>query len=198
MEQLSELIEWGLRGGPDDLVVDADVKLVQAVKIKVRRSKGRVKAGDLIGVPAGDGLFHIGVFITRNSIGSAFGFFKGTQPLRGFAVDDLGDPLGHVYTGEELIKAGEWPILGRDEKLLASFSSNPESYHDKRHHQDNESIGEFGAAYTGSRDSLRQLGRSEAERVGLLDSTYDTTVFSDELWEILASGRFLSGPWPGE
>lgn len=59
--------------------------------------KLRCKPGDVVAVPAGSDAWFLGVVLTRNRFGTAFGFVRGRYPARplpgGERLEALGPPI---------------------------------------------------------------------------------------------------------
>ena len=150
-------------------------------------SARRLVPGDVIGVSGPlQGKYYLGVYITKNRFGNAFGFFRGLwSPELPNADVDL-SPCGHpIYTTLHGIWDGSWLLIGRREVLLKYFDNDPEIYHAKRHNLKNDAIGEFGAAERASNE-LRKIDADEAARVGLLDNSYDVALLPTEVASKLA------------
>ncbi len=175
LDELCELLTWGLRSISSDILHDIDIGDV--LQITATRRKHRVKrlaVGDVVAVPAGNGQWYLGVYLTTNRFGDAFGFFRGTWPLRPFQPEDTPEPLlPVVYSGNDAIKDGRWKVIGNDPQLLACFPAKPEIYHMKKYHLDDDLIGPFGSAENDD-DELRAIDEDEARAVGLLDDSYQT------------------------
>ena len=139
----------------------------------------RLEIGDLIAVPAKNGQWYIGVYLAKNRFGEAYGFFRGTWPLRPFRAEDSPEPLlPVVYSGNRAIKEGIWKIIGNAPQFLTYFPAKPEYYHNKKFHKDNDAIGPFGSAEDEDGE-LRTLDEHEARAVGLLDDSYQTTTLGE-------------------
>jgi hypothetical protein len=179
LEELCELLAWGFRSCSDDVLADVNPGRVERVKCKLLPANREfLSPGDVVAIPSGDGKCYLGVYITRNRFGCAFGFFRGAwpcRPIRGCGVAKL-DPLPPpIYTTMHSLWDGTWQLVGHVPELLARFSDEPELYHSKKDNPKNDAIGPFGAAEAPS-GGLRLIDADEAARVGLLDGSYRQTV----------------------
>ncbi|MGN6371236.1 MAG: hypothetical protein ACTHN5_23520 [Phycisphaerae bacterium] len=173
LDELFELLLWGLRESGSDLLSDVDPGRIKEISYRLRPARiQRVNPGDIVAVPAPNGKYYFGVFITKNRFGHAFGFYRGVWSLRDFKKTKNMRPCGHpIYTGLHALWDGTWQLVGHSPDCLKDFDLDPEIYHAKRHHKDNDAIGEFGAGERANND-LRQLDADEAARLGLLDGSY--------------------------
>jgi len=186
LENLCEILAWGFRGCSGDILEDVNPADVKQVICKTSgRKKVKLCPGDVVAVPAPYGDYYLGVFITSNRFGHAYGFFRDTWPLR--PVGKMADmaPIGRaIYSGDRAVLSGTWPILGNYPDLLKLFDDNPERYHIKAYNLDDDAIGPFGAAETAD-DQLRQVGEEEAAEVGLLDRSYRGVILEEYVAEYL-------------
>ena len=179
----------------------ADVSAADIAAIAVRGAKNkatRLTVGDIVAIPAIGGGFHLTVVLARNSFGTALGILRGVH-RRPAADPQLPlEPSGvHVYTDEQLVKQGEWQVVGRDAALLAGFAAEPEIYHAPRSGvsvRGSAFVGPNGAAETAG-GVLRQIDAEEAARVGLTDGTYRQVRLGEYLPNFLADT--LSGELRG-
>jgi hypothetical protein len=194
--ELCEVLAWGFQSCSEEVLDDVHPGRIESVTCKLRPGKiQRLSPGDLVAVPASDGKYYLGVFITKNRFGHAFGFFRGLWPRRPPKVDVVLVPCGlPIYTGLHSLWDGTWRLVGHRSDLLAHFDADPEIYHAKRHHPQDDRIGEFGAAERAS-DELRSIDASEAVRVGLLDGSYESGVLAKMIANVLkARGCGTCGP----
>jgi len=163
---------------------------VEGLKASLARTEaGRVKIriGDIVEIPSGSGGAYRAVVVARNNMGTAFGIFAGPgatmnrSPRRSI-------PLV-LYSGERALKEGRWRIIGRDEAALAAFPAVPEIYYQKDLDPGNPELGAFGGAKAPGGGAMRQISREEAQEVGLLDGTYNTTYLEDFLVQWLDQNR---------
>lgn len=146
---------------------------------KVKRRK-RAERGEVVAIPRRDGKYQLAIVVDRNRFGLALGILGVFAFPRLPTGLDTSSKYLTIYTDEESIKAGAWPILGRNEYLLSFFPSEPEIYHAPDPLWGDLDLGEYGAAETSS-GSLRHITRREAEDVGLLNGTYQQIYASEEL-----------------
>lgn len=166
----------------------ADVSAADIAAIVVQGAKNKPKRltmGNLVAIPAICGGFHLAVVLTRNRFGTALGIFRGVH-RRPADPQPVLEPSGvHVYTDEQLVKRGEWQVVGGDEALVAGFAAEPEIYHRPRN---SGVVGPNGAAETAG-GALRQIDAAEAARVGLTDGTYRQTRLGEHLPQFLADAE---------
>jgi hypothetical protein len=149
----------------------------------------RPRAGDVVSIPHLDGGHHLAVVLTSNRIGTALGLFMDRT-----ADHRVGQQLRTrarrfpVYTGDHLIRSGDWQIVDHDENLLALFPSDPPIYHPPHAYQNTGiDTGPYGAAETAG-GALTFITKEEAEAVGLTDGTYRQTHLSEYVQQCLADG----------
>lgn len=179
LDELCELLTWGLKGINTEILSDVNINSVESIIAKCRKKKRRVSVGDLVAVPADNGQWYLGVYIATNRFGCAYGFFKGTWPLR--PIDSNHEPLPLlpiVNSGTNAIIEGKWKIIGNSPSLLKLFPSELEIYHYKKDHPDNASIGPFGSAEKVD-GQLREIDENEGKTVGLHSGIYRPTVIED-------------------
>jgi hypothetical protein len=131
----------------------------------------------VLAIPALDGVYHLALVIARNRFGTALG------PLRGGTAFPRLDGSERyqagsrpIYTDEQLIADGAWPIVGHADDLLSLFPGEPELYHaPDLLWSGRQQIGEFAAAESPT-GAMRQLDRREAERVGVLIAASDRRI----------------------
>ncbi|GAA2723381.1 hypothetical protein [Actinocorallia aurantiaca] len=172
-------------------LADLDPRTVSGLAVEHPKGKPGGKPGDIVAIPAKNGLFRFAVLVARNQFGLALGFLEGASrvprpkpPLTPGAV---------FYTDDLLITSGDWPVVARDEHLLALFPAEPEIYHGTDLAFPGVSVGEFGAAETPSGE-LREIDEDEARAVGLLDGTYQQAYMSSHLQRLLLEGSLPGVP----
>jgi hypothetical protein len=182
LEELCELLAWGLRSCSADILKDVNPRNIVDLKAKVKKTVClRLRPGDLVAIPSRKGRCYLAVVITGNRFGWAYGILKGEHTLKPPPSDWIGEPFQiPIYSGDRYAADGRWPVLGNYPHLLRLFPTEPEIYHEKRNHPDNPAIGEFGAAEN-ARNELRKITREEAEKIGLLSGTYRQCLLEDEL-----------------
>jgi hypothetical protein len=168
----------------------ADVDGARITSIVARISKQKAPkpvVGDIVAIPLGDGRYRLGVVVARNRFGTALGLLRGAvaapRPVRD------GEPLRPVYTDDEQVLTGAWPVVGRDEDLLKLFPADPEHFQSPMPHIAILNTGPFGSAETAS-GVLRHLDEAEAREVGVLDPDYRSILLSEDLTELIRQGRF--------
>jgi hypothetical protein len=191
IEDLCELLAWGLRGCSADIL--AAINPFQVVSLKPKlSSKGKIRPGpgDVVAIPAGIGEFYLIVYVGRfrGPFGDAFGVIRGRHRIRPLPVNWKPDVLKRLI-GPDVrpIASGRWRIIGNRPDLLTFFPPYPEHFHSKRGlNRDDPRIGPFGSAesptnYEGERDRegvvdysteiercvLRHLSEREAREIGL-------------------------------
>ncbi|MEV6931978.1 hypothetical protein AB0M46_46855 [Dactylosporangium sp. NPDC051485] len=156
-----------LRNLSDDALAGAAG--LQAIEAKWSPVRGRrPRLGDVVSIPSTLGGWYVAVVVARNRFGTAYGLFQGRQPtLRTPAPGAQVDPYP-VYSDDDEVLHGRWPVLGRDEKLLERFPADPEIFHWP------------GLAET-SAGATRPMSDEEAELVGLADRSYRQSWMSEYL-----------------
>lgn len=152
------------------------------VDVLYRHSKrSRYRVGDIVAVPAEQGLFFFLIIVQMNRFGVGFGLFKNrhTIQLAGHLEQVENRPFP-IYSDGRLIKSGRWKIVGHREDLLGRFVGNGEIYHSKALNQDIPEIGPFGSAEDVD-GALRSLTHSEAAEIGLFSGAYETAWIEEEL-----------------
>jgi hypothetical protein len=194
LKELCGLLVEALHGRGEALLSGAAPSDVAAVKAEVRKQK-RIKAGvgDVVAIPTEGGGFHTAVILAINKYGVAYGIFEGASKLpRPVSSDFHPPPRKHpVYSTDEFVASGRWPVVGHDEGLRALFPAEPEMYYRKQvipgAERAMEKIGPYGTARTAS-GGKRDLTQEEAEELGLLDGTYRQTYQPEQLEKHLGAG----------
>jgi len=165
---------------------EPDAARLTSVTLKRERAKARARAGDVIAVPAGDDAYHLVVLVFRGRFGTAFGLLRGRYGSPTPPPDLSGAATGvAVYSDDEGIAAGRWPIVGHNDGLLALFPAEPERYHQPQPTFPGlPPIGPFGAAETLD-GRLRDVSEEESRRVGLLEDSFQQTYHSSILGRVL-------------
>ena len=187
MEEMCEILAWGLRTSGANIVSDVEVSRVKTVICKLAPERlGKLVPGDLLAVPGPDGKNYLAVFIIENRFGHAFGYFRGLWPARPVGEHVELIPMGRpIYTSILAVRDEGWRVVGKRDDLLKHFDADPEIFHAKSNHQHNNAIGEFGAAENAA-CRLRQLDRDEAQRMGLFDGSYRCGYFGECLQRLLS------------
>jgi hypothetical protein len=169
---------------------------VVELTVDVPKRPAKVKVGDVVAIPADGEGYHLAVVVARDNWGVAVGLLKGVHstPRMGSA-DQYEARHVPLYPGESLIKDGTWPIVGHDEDLLALFPDPPELYFGAKNDFGDDN-GEYGAAGTVA-GAKRFISKEEAERVGLLNGTYQQFYFGEQFQQKLNAGHFDKGLTPG-
>jgi hypothetical protein len=146
----------------------------------------RTSIGDVIAIPSRTGNYHFASILLRNRVGTGLGVWRERRKVP--ALDNSLTPSASriVFTDEVAIRSGAWPVVGHSDAARSLFPEDPESYYypSSIHYPGVPRIGEFGSAER-SDGTLRDVSREEAERVGLLDGTYQQGYISDYLPDIL-------------
>jgi hypothetical protein len=181
-EELGEILAWGLRSCTPDLLQDVPNTVIESVIIMARKRKShRLVPGDVVAVPASGNRYYLGVFITSNRFGCAYGFFRSTWPMKPIGSRTKLDPLGPpIYSGDESVKSTKWKVIAHRPDLLKLFPDAPEIYHAKKFHMDDNAIGKYGAAENPG-ERLRNIDAKEAEEVGLLDGSYRVVHLEEDI-----------------
>jgi len=198
LEELCDLLAWGLRSCSADILKDADPANVTAVRATLAR-KGKVvlKPGDLIAIPAEvrSGCY-LALFIVTNGFGYAYGLFEGRHNKKPLSRASHLKPLQYpIYSGRAFVANGRWQIIGNYPHLLPLFPSVPELFHSKRDNENNPKIGSFGSGESPN-NALRQLSEAEARTLGLLDGSYRQCLLEQEIEALLnrtTAGGHASG-----
>lgn len=188
IDDLCELLTWGLRGCSLDLLADVNTSNVLRIEAKLKkRGKITLKPGDIVAIPAKDGGWHLVVFITKNRFGFAYGILLGRHALKPPSPQWQPEALAHpIYSGQRAVASGRWQVVGNNPDLLALFPSDPPIYHSKMSWPNEDQIGPFGSAESAS-DRLRPISKQEAKEVGLLTGEYRCVLMEDEFEEFLAN-----------
>ncbi|MFM9607720.1 hypothetical protein [Streptomyces niveiscabiei] len=182
---LASLLELALKASDVEF---ADVHSEEITQISAAPPKrvAKTKIGDIVAIPTKAGGYRIAVITAKNRFGTALGFFRGVfkaPRIRAQSFDIAGIP---IYTDEQLIAAGVWPIVDHDEGLLKFFPGEPEIYH-APDVWPNRDFGAFGAAET-SDGKVRSIDEEEAGLVGIGDGSYQQVHMSEHLQRLLDEG----------
>lgn len=163
-----------LRTGRIDLADVAPENIQELVAKVAAKRVAKPPVGTIVAIPAAQGGYHGAVVVARNRFGTALGLFNGISTTGRLTEDQRRAPKRFpVYTGDDLVKKGEWPIVGHDEGLLELFPANPEIYHKPSRGPDVDAdTGQFGAAETADTEALRLIDADEAAAVGLANGQY--------------------------
>ena len=172
LETLCELLAEALRHCADALS-DVEADDIAGVEADVRAQTRGPRRGDVVAIPAPGGGYFTAVVVARNQYGTAYGLFCGVRGKEPISASSPPPVVRHpIYSGDELVKNGTWPIVGRDEGLLELFPDDPEVFYDVPLMPDIEpETGPHGSAETPS-GARRDLDEEEAHEVGLTDGTY--------------------------
>jgi hypothetical protein len=173
---LSKLLTELISQVPDGLLEES-ATTAPAITVLGSPVRQHPKVGDLVAIPAADSGCYQAVILARNRFGTAFGFFKGRHELASIANLESDIHPYPVYSGEELIREGQWRIVGHDDSLRSLFPQDPEIYHF------------MGVAETAD-GTLRQVSDQELTLVGVTDGSYQQVYHSSYLEQLLKSGRF--------
>lgn len=203
-EALGALLTWGDESGqsatPAELasrltlalkmsdIEFSDIRTEQIMQISAasRKRVAKAKIGDVVGIPRKSGGYLMALVVARNRFGTALGLFRGAfavpkPQVKRSAV--VGNP---IYTDDQLIATGGWPIIDHNEDLLDLFLRDPEIYH-APDAWPNLDFGEFGAAETAD-GKIRPIGAGEADAVGLAGGSYRQVHMSEHLQRLLDNG----------
>jgi len=186
--ELCELLTAGFQGCSTRIFEDGSAHLVQEVSLRMPKAKHKkLVPGDVFVVPTERGLGYIGVFITQNRFGCAYGFFRGVCRIRSLnLLHDTLEPLGYpIYSGSRAAEFGDWYLLGNYPELLKHFDTDPELFHSKKLSPHSERIGKNGSAEKASGE-LRDLSEEEAAKFGVLDKKFRPIVSESILAKYLA------------
>lgn len=173
----------------EDVVFD-DVRGtdISSLVATAQKPAAKPKLGDVVAIPVGNSGYRMAVVIARNRFGTAIGLLGPATAHPHLSKASLETAVRKfVYTDDQLFAKRVWLIVGNDDKLLSLFPSDPEIYHGPDPIFPNAQLGEFGAAETAA-GVMRQIAKSEAEDVGLLDNSYRQLFVSTYLHQLLADG----------
>jgi len=139
--------------------------------------------GDIVLVPSDNHLYFILAFLTTNQFGLAYGVFRRKfkeLDININRITELSIRKYPVYSGNQFIANGNWRIIGNNPKVLSLFHKNPEIFHNKQYHKDNEDIDPFGSGESPD-GTLRDLTQQEAVKIGLFTENYETSYLEWEL-----------------
>lgn len=164
---------------------DVSASELSTLVAEVQRKVVAVRCGDVVAISRRGGRYSIAVVVARNRFGTALGFLRGSFPY-----PRVGDPQHcqvesrPVYTDDQLIANGTWPVIDHNENLLLLFPKDPEIYHAPDLTLPGVQVGRFGSAESSSGD-MRHISKDEAEQVGLLGGTYRQIYVSRQLQQSL-------------
>lgn len=146
----------------------------------------RATIGDVIAIPSRQGDFHFASVLVKNRVGTGLGVWRERRRVPALDKSVIPSASRVVFTDEVAIRSGAWPVVGHDEAARSLFPDDPETYYypSTVHYPGVPRIGEFGSAER-SDGTLRDVSRDEAQRVGLLDGTYERGYLSDYLPDVL-------------
>jgi hypothetical protein len=195
IDELCELLFWGIRSCGADILRDINVENLVELKAKVvKRQKVRPRPGDVIAVPAGKGDCFLLVYLGRfGRFGHAFGILDGR-----FKRKPLGPRLQPgvvaqpIFTGLEAIASGRWSIVAHRPEWLKLFREQPEYYyaHEPVQPDEEDPIGPYGDAETET-GVVRHLTEREAREIDLLGRDFFQEGLEDEVERYLQ--RLLRG-----
>lgn len=182
-KQFSDTLISGLNQCDDHLLSDINPAHIAGIKARIsKRSKTISKPGDIVAIPAANGKYFIACVLVKNRIGTAYGLFKGTSKIKPVSISSHPEPEPYpVYSGNLFVENGRWRIIGHDPGLLSLFPSDPEIFHAPQKISSGVKIGPYGAAEAISSGQLRQLSKTEAEAIGLLNGQYRQTYLEEYL-----------------
>jgi immunity protein 26 of polymorphic toxin system len=185
-QEISDVLAEVVRKSRAELA-DLPPDAIVGFKAQVGRRKLSSKVGDIVAIPINEGAYVLASVVAKNQFGTALGLYKGQGKLRPLSIDSHPPVRPHpVYTGEESIASGRWEIIGHDKNLLPLFPSNPEIYHQQNLKDPHPQLGPFGSGETAD-GNLRELSKSEAQELGLLDGGYTQVLLPDSLEAMLKS-----------
>ncbi|MDX1966896.1 MAG: hypothetical protein SFV23_06980, partial [Planctomycetaceae bacterium] len=199
LDELCELLTWGIRSCSADLFSDTDPSNVLQLIAKVRkRGKTRPQVGDVIAIPAEAGGYWLTCYLGLiGHYGHGFGLVRGRHPLRAIPADwqpQIVPPV--IFAALDGLSVGQWKVVGHSSTLRARFPEHPEAYqltnlpHYARIPGDvigAVAIAESADSYAGRRHEddivdlspyfggtcfVRRLSAAEAAEIGLLDGSY--------------------------
>ena len=155
VEDLAIDLLAALRDLPERLVDGAPD--LHAIEVEGPHRRGRrPNPGDVIAIPSPRGGTHLVVMITKNRFGVAYGLLPpASAPLT-------------VYSDDVAVLAGTWPIVRRDESVLARFPGEPEIFH-------------FPGRAETAAGATRTMSDDEIARSGLLQGRYSQGWTSEHL-----------------
>jgi hypothetical protein len=184
LEELCEVLVWGLRSCSTPVLRDIDPQAVVALLPKLRTGKRKVTSlnpGDVVAIPSASGGYRLAVFIVKNQNGWALGVLRGRHTLRPNRVPENPDFVEPVfYVHNEGIQTGRWPIVGHAPRLLTLLPARPEVYYDKNAAKLKLDVGPFRGARDAAKFVFRHVSEAEARRVGLLDGSYQAVWLREE------------------
>lgn len=178
LDELCELIAEALRRSRD-VLSDVDAGDIAGVEADRRSNAGastdgaESRPGDIVAIPAPGGGHFTAVVVARNQLGTAYGLFRGVRDEEPVSASSPPEVVRHpIYSGDELVKDGTWPVVGHDEGLLELFPREPEVFYGEPLMPDIEpDTGPHGSAETPAGER-RDLDEEEADEAGLTDGSY--------------------------
>jgi hypothetical protein len=180
LKEISTILLDALKNIKEELLSDISFSNIKELNIEANKSsRKRSTVGDVIFIPARNGLYHVGVVLMKNHFGTAYGLFDGTHELKSITFFSHPNPKKYpVYSGDEYVANGKWIIGNNDKELVNLFPLDPEIYHTPRSESDDSGIGPYGSGETGI-GKLRDLNKEEAEELGLLNGEYNQVYSSN-------------------
>jgi hypothetical protein len=145
LTELCELLTWGVRNHADQLLEGSPNHGI-VITGKASTAKQRLKKGDVVAVPMGNGRFAALVaFGKLERFGHTFGIIKGAFLLSQLAAEGWKPRSFRRYpvrSGDELVANGRWIVVANRPDLLSSFDE-PRIYH---HPEDafGRDLGQYG------------------------------------------------------
>lgn len=180
-QEVADLLHWAVQHKAKELFALNPRAATITVEYKAmgKRGQARLKAGDVVAIPAARGGFFRAVFIASNRFGTAFGICRGRFALRSPGPHWLPDPMPiPYYCHPQFVKTGRWPIVAHLPELLRLFPRSLVRYHAKADHPANERVGEFGSAET-TEGVMRHLTKVEAESLGLFRTGFSQSFIGE-------------------
>lgn len=160
----------------------------------------KVVRGDVVAIPSSGSGHHFAVVLTEGSTEVVVGLLSGVfSEARLGVVGEYRAEHIPIFTGDDFIASGRWPVIGHSEALLSLFPDPPEFYVRPSESLFGNRYGKYGAALSEGTDgsTIRLISSEEAARVGLGDDGY-RQFYGEEWFErMLHEGHFAGGPLPG-
>jgi hypothetical protein len=184
----AELASWIYQAMIDSGASFEDIESGRVISLEAEMARKVIKPkrGDVVAIPGKVDSYTIAVIVTRNRFGTALGLLRGKSrfprlPSAGRRRQLRGRV---VYTDDQLIAGGTWPIVDHVDQLLSLFPEDPEIYHAPGFSWPGVELGEFGSAESSSGD-MRKVDQMEAGEMGLLDGSYRQVYVSEHLQDLL-------------
>lgn len=180
------LLSRTLESTNEDLFQDISPAGIKELIPRLKKNPRKVEPGTVVGIPSSGGRWFFVVYLTSNTYGDAFGALRGEHAslmLRpSWRPECVGKP---VYSSLRPVRDGQWRPIDIRADLLRLFPGEPEIYHRKSgHNQQDPLIGEYGSAETPSH-VLRAMSKDEAESVGLLSGEYEQCLLPERFVQYL-------------